>query len=145
MIAGLRILPDIPQLWLMAFIILTGYHLFWATYSFSSFLRQGHGMDAVAAGTITVIKLWMRPIGGIGGGFLVNRFSNESVLGGAMLLASVGLIWLILLPQHANMYVLLALIGTIPYTVRGLYWALLDKLNAMYRHLWSPWQLGWYR
>lgn len=99
LLAGLRILLGIPQLWLMAFIILTGYQLFWVTYSFSSFLRQGHGMDAVAAGAITVIKLWMRPIGGIGGGFLGNRFSNESVLAGAMLLAAAGLVGLMILPQ----------------------------------------------
>jgi hypothetical protein len=133
LIAGLRILLGIPQLWLMAFIMLTGYQLFWATYSFSSFLRQGHGMDAVAAGAITVIKLWLRPIGGVGGGFLGNRFSNEGVLAGAMLLASAGLIGLMLLPQYANTYVLIALIlliGTMSYTVRGLYWALLDKCNV---------------
>jgi hypothetical protein len=34
-------------------------------------------MSAVAAGFITVTKLWMRPIGGIGGGFLGDRFSKE--------------------------------------------------------------------
>ncbi|MEO6920490.1 MAG: MFS transporter [Collimonas sp.] len=133
LIAGLRILLGIPQLWLMAFIIFTGYQLFWVTYSFSSFLRQGHGMDAVAAGTITVIKLWMRPIGGIGGGFLGNKFSNEGVLAGAMLLAAAGLVGLMILPQYANTYVLLAfvlLIGTMSYTVRGLYWALLDKCHV---------------
>lgn len=133
LIAGLRILLGIPQLWLMAFIIFTGYQLFWATYSFSSFLRQGHGMDAVAAGTITVIKLWMRPIGGIGGGFLGNRFSNEGVLASALLLGTAGLIGLIILPQYANTYVLLGfvlLIGTVSYTVRGLYWALLDKCQV---------------
>ncbi|HWX04102.1 MFS transporter [Collimonas sp.] len=133
LLAGLRILLGIPQLWLMAFIILTGYQLFWVTYSFSSFLRQGHGMDAVAAGAITVIKLWMRPIGGIGGGFLGNRFSNESVLAGAMLLAAVGLLGLMILPEYANTYVLLALVllvGTMSYTVRGLYWALLDKCQV---------------
>ncbi|PFH11226.1 sugar phosphate permease [Collimonas sp. PA-H2] len=133
LITGLRILLGIPQLWLMAFIILTGYQLFWVTYSFSSFLRQGHGMDAVAAGTITVIKLWMRPIGGIGGGFLGNRFSNENVLAGAMLLAAAGLVGLMILPEYANTYVLLAfvlLIGTMSYTVRGLYWALLDKCQV---------------
>ncbi|WP_211444257.1 MFS transporter [Collimonas humicola] len=131
--AGLRILLGIPQLWLMAFVIFTGYQLFWVTYSFSSFLRQGHGMDAMAAGTITVIKLWMRPIGGIGGGFLGNRFSNENVLAVAMLLATAGLIGLMILPQHANTYALLALvmlIGTMTYTIRGLYWALLDKCQV---------------
>ena len=133
LIAGLRILLGIPQLWLMAFIIFTGYQLFWVTYSFSSFLRQGHGMDAVAAGAITVIKLWMRPIGGIGGGFLGNRFSNEGVLASAMLLAAAGLIGLMILPQYANTYVLLALVllvGTMSFTVRGLYWALLDKCQV---------------
>ncbi len=46
-----------------------GYQVFWATYSFSAYLHEQEiGLSVVAAGFITTLKLWMRPIGGIGGG-----------------------------------------------------------------------------
>src|ERR1700731_2086670 len=73
-------LMRIPQLWLVAAIVFCGYQVFWATYSFSAYLHEGTiGLSVVMAGTITTLKLWMRPIGGIGGGFLGDRFSKISV------------------------------------------------------------------
>ncbi|MDB4120445.1 MFS transporter, partial [Gammaproteobacteria bacterium] len=53
------------EIWLCAICIICGYQLFYATYSFSAYLQENFGLSAVAVGTITVAKLWMRPIGGI--------------------------------------------------------------------------------
>ena len=133
LIRGCKLLLGIPELWLMALIIFTGYQLFWATYSFSAYLQIGYGMSAVMAGMITVAKLWMRPIGGIGGGFLGDRFSSATILSISMLLASVGLILLIALPGSAGIYFFLPvvlLIGVMTFAVRGLYWSLLDKCKV---------------
>ncbi|NWK76419.1 nitrate/nitrite transporter [Aquitalea sp. LB_tupeE] len=129
----LRLLLAIPQVWLLALIIFCGYQLYWATYSFSAYLQQGYGMSAVAAGFITVTKLWMRPIGGVGGGFLGDRFSKEGVLGLTMLLASLSLFGLIFFPASAGIYFLLALVlllGVLTYAIRGLYWSLLDACRV---------------
>ncbi|MCT7104025.1 hypothetical protein M1702_25110, partial [Salmonella enterica subsp. enterica serovar Poona] len=72
---------------------------FWATYSFSAYLTEGElGLSATMAGVITTIKLWMRPIGGIGGGWLGDRFGNLRVLTWAMALAALGMLGLIFLP-----------------------------------------------
>ena len=79
------------ELWLAAFCILCGYQLFWATYSFSGYLQNIYGMTAVAVGSITVAKLWMRPIGAIAAGFVGDRFNLEKVLAGLMLAGSVAL------------------------------------------------------
>ena len=89
LLSDLTTLVKIPELWLVTAIVFCGYHIFWATYSFSDYL-QGGGMTAVMAGTITTIKLWMRPIGGIGGGWLGDKFSNISVLIVALFLATSG-------------------------------------------------------
>jgi MFS family permease len=86
-------------------------------------------MSVVAAGMVTTAKLWMRPIGGIGGGFLGDRLSNLRVLIWALFLAVAGLIGLILLPALRNMALLGAVvlfIGLMTYAIRGLYWTLLD-------------------
>ncbi len=126
----LATLAAIPQLWLMAAVVFCGYQIFWATYSFSAYLQQGEmHMSVVAAGMVTTAKLWMRPIGGIGGGFLGDRLSNLRVLIWALFLAVAGLIGLILLPALRNMALLGAVvlfIGLVTYAIRGLYWTLLD-------------------
>lgn len=126
----LKTLASIPQLWLMAAVVFCGYQIFWATYSFSAYLQQGElHMSVVAAGMVTTAKLWMRPIGGIGGGFLGDRFSNLRVLIWALFLAVAGLVGLILLPALRNVALLGAVvlfIGLMTYAIRGLYWTLLD-------------------
>ncbi|WP_336333506.1 MFS transporter [Pseudomonas putida] len=135
LLADLATLVKIPELWLVTAIVFCGYHIFWATYSFSDYL-QGSGMTAVMAGTITTIKLWMRPIGGIGGGWLGDKFSNVSVLIVAMLLASLGVFGLIVFPALNSLGLLIVtviFIGLMTYAIRGLYWAILDTCNIPLR------------
>ncbi|WP_236208142.1 MFS transporter [Pseudomonas tohonis] len=137
LLQDLRTLARIPELWLVAAIVFCGYHIFWATYSFSAYLQEGgFGLSAVMAGTITTIKLWMRPIGGIGGGYLGDRFSTISVLIAALALATLGMLGLILLPALHNLAVLVVLvlfIGLLTYAIRGLYWAILDSCHIPLR------------
>lgn len=129
----LCLLLAMPQVWLMSLIIFCGYQLFWATYSFSAYLQQGHGMSVVMAGVITVGKLWMRPIGGVGAGYLGDRYSKEGVLCSALILASAGLLCLAFFPVSHSLYPLLIvvlLIGVLTYAIRGLYWSVLDACHV---------------
>lgn len=135
LLGDLATLVKIPELWLVTAIVFCGYHIFWATYSFSDYL-QGSGMTAVMAGTITTIKLWMRPIGGMGGGWLGDKFSNISVLIVALLLASLAMIGLILFPALNSLGLLIGtviFIGLMTYAIRGLYWAILDTCDIPLR------------
>ena len=96
----LAVLLKNPQLWLLAAIVFCGYQVFWATYSFSAYLHEQEiGLSVVAAGFITTLKLWMRPIGGIGGGFLGDRFSKTSVLVFALFAAAAALLVLMAAPS----------------------------------------------
>ncbi|MCS3468775.1 MFS family permease [Pseudomonas sp. JUb42] len=135
LLADLTTLVKIPELWLVTAIVFCGYHIFWATYSFSDYL-QGGGMTAVMAGTITTIKLWMRPVGGMGGGWLGDKFSNISVLVVALFLASLAMIGLIVFPALNSLSLLIStviFIGLMTYAIRGLYWAILDTCNIPLR------------
>jgi MFS family permease len=131
LLKDLRYLASLPELWLITAIVFCGYHFFWATYSFSAYLEQGGlGLTATMAGVITTIKLWMRPVGGIGGGWLGDRFTNLRVLTWALALAGVGMLGLITLPMlHIVpvVVVLVVFIGLMTYAIRGLYWAVLDQ------------------
>ncbi|WP_225211979.1 MFS transporter [Stenotrophomonas lacuserhaii] len=126
----LRTLIRIPELWLVTAIVFCGFHFFWATYSFSAYLEQdGLGLSATMAGVITTVKLWMRPVGGIGGGWLGDRFSKLGVLIAALLLSALGMLGLVLLPASHTISVLIVLVvfvGLMTYAIRGLYWAILD-------------------
>ncbi|KWO55629.1 MFS transporter [Burkholderia territorii] len=133
-LTDLKTLAAIPELWLVAAIVFCGYQVFWATYSFSAYLHEGNfGLSATAAGFITTLKLWMRPVGGIGGGFLGDRVSKVSVLFWALLLAALSLVGLIAAPPHspqAMLIVLVLFIGILTYAIRGLYWSLLDDCRV---------------
>lgn len=118
------------NLWIAAFCLLCGYQLFWATYSFSGYMQQTYGMTAVTVGTITVAKLWMRPIGAVAAGFIGDRYNLEMTLGILMFSASLALTGLILLPIGGNTNILIGmimLVGLTTYAIRGIYWATLDK------------------
>jgi sugar phosphate permease len=130
----LAVLLKNPQLWLLSAIVFCGYQVFWATYSFSAYLHEKEiGLSVVAAGFITTAKLWMRPIGGIGGGFLGDRFSKSSVLVFALFAAAGALLLLMAAPtigSHVLITVIVLFIGVMTYAIRGLYWSLLDQCKV---------------
>jgi MFS family permease len=127
---NLKSIAVIKELWLIALIIFCGYQQFWATYLFSGYMQEGgFGLSAVSAGFIVAIKLWMRPIGGIGGGILGDKFSNISVLIVAMLISSVSLIGLSMVSALHSIYMIIFLVifcGLLTYVIRGIYWAIFD-------------------
>ena len=129
---NIRNIVSRQEVWLAAFSILCGYQLFWATYSFSAYLQSNYGLTAVAVATITVAKLWMRPIGAATAGFAGDFLNRESVLGGLLVLASFALACLVLVPADAATWLLLTVvlaIGIVTYAVRGIYWATLDSCD----------------
>jgi sugar phosphate permease len=129
LLADLRLLARIPELWLLAVVMMIGQQLFWVTYSISAFLQVNLGLSALAAGSVVLTKLWMRPIGGITIGFLGDRYSKELLLAWLLALASTSLIAICFLPLAGNMPAIIGIvlvIGYLTYAIKGLYWALLD-------------------
>jgi sugar phosphate permease len=127
--ADMKILARIPELWLLAVIMMISQMLFWVTYSISAFLQVNLGLTAFAAGFVTLMKLWMRPIGGISMGVIADRMSKELLLAWLIALASLSLLAIVYLPLAGSMtaiIVTVVVIGYLTYAIKGLYWALLD-------------------
>lgn len=121
------------EIWLCAACIICGYQMFWATYSFSAYLQQTFGLTAVAVGSITVAKLWMRPIGAAAAGFAGDFLDRELVLCVLLVLAALALIGMAILPASAATALMLAvvlLVGLLTYAVRGIYWATLESCDV---------------
>ncbi|MBX2847074.1 MAG: MFS transporter [Acidiferrobacterales bacterium] len=133
LLKDLKTIGSKPELWLCAFCILAGYQLFWATYSFSAYLQNHFGLTAVAVGSITVAKLWMRPIGAAAAGFAGDFLNTEIVLCLLLIASSVALASLAFLPTSSGVAVLLGmvlLIGLLTYAVRGIFWATLESCDV---------------
>ena len=134
--ADLKVILSKEEVWLAAFCILSGYQLFWATYSFSGYMQQNFGMTAVAVGSITVAKLWMRPIGAATAGFAGDFLDREKVLAILLVAAAIALVGMAVLPTSASIVALLSvvlLVGILTYAVRGIFWATLDSCNIPVR------------
>lgn len=133
-IADLRTLARLPELWMLAAVVFCGYQLFWSTYNFAAYLRvEEFGLGATVAGVITTAKMWMRPIGGIGGGFLADRFGRERVLASVLICGAIAVLCLVMVPAgvpRAALIGLVLFIGLMAYSVRGLYWSLLGKCGV---------------
>jgi sugar phosphate permease len=129
LLADIRSLAGVPELWLLAVIMMISQMLFWVAYSISAFLQVNLGLTAFAAGFVTLMKLWMRPIGGISIGFIGDRMPKELLLAWLIVLASLSLLAIVYLPLAGQMAAIVAtvvLIGYLTYAIKGLYWALLD-------------------
>ena len=132
----LKVVASTKEIWLCGICILTGYQLYWATYSFSAYMQNHYGLTAVAVGSITVAKLWMRPIGAVAAGFAGDFLNRERVLGILLLLASASLACLVILPAGSAVVALLAvvlMIGLLTYAVRGIFWSTLESCNISNR------------
>ncbi len=130
--AVLRIVK-IREVWVMSIVLFCGYSLFWSNYYFSGFLTANHGVSSVTAAGILVIVLWMRPIGGFGGGFLADKLGKPQVLAVAMTVAAIGLLVLTVVPTSFAVVVVFALvvfIGIFLYVIRGVYWSLLEDCRV---------------
>ncbi len=120
--------------YLMGGIIFMGYAVFWTVYYIGGFLQTNIGIDAVTVGTITVIVMWMRPVGGFVGGFMADRIGRPvtiriAVAGAALLLAAAAIIP----ATSASLFpILMVVLGIFLYMIRGTYWSLLgmSKIEA---------------
>ncbi|MAJ87049.1 MAG: MFS transporter [Cellvibrionales bacterium TMED148] len=126
----LKLVISRQDVWIAAICILCGYQLFWATYSFSAHLQENYSLTAVTVGSITVAKLWMRPLGAITTGYIGDWFGRERTLGLAMLFASCCICTIALLPAATGTEILAAIVlatGLATYAVRGIYWSTLHN------------------
>jgi MFS family permease len=132
-LAAILRIVKIREVWVMIVVLFSGYTLFWAHYYFSGYLGVNHDVSQVNAAVVTVIVLWMRPIGGFGGGFLADKFGRSRVLSIAMVLTAIMLFALALLPGGSSIgviYTLIVAAGLVMYVIRGVYWSLLDDCRV---------------
>ena len=109
------------------------YAVTYTVYYFSGFLQTNVGVGPVAVSTIATVLLWMRPIGGIIGGFIADKFGKAKTVLLTLLCASALLVVISVIPYTSGQTVFCALIfilGFFIYAVRGTYWSLLGDCGV---------------
>jgi len=130
--ANLKDILTNPLVLLLGGIIFTAYIVAQVVYYIGGYLETNVGFSATAVATITVIMLWMRPLGGIGGGFLADMFGKRLVFIVFLALTAVSLVGITFMPNDASrwvFYVFVVLVGVSVYAIRGLYWSLIGDLD----------------
>jgi MFS family permease len=133
--SDLKVLFKNKFVYLHGAIIFMGYAVFWTVYYLGGFLETNIGVDPVSVGTVMVVVLWMRPVGGFIGGFLADKFGRTTVQIGALAGAALCLTGVAVLPATTGVtvfYGLVVLLGIFLYAIRGTYWSLLGdyKIEA---------------
>ncbi|MGL5955989.1 MAG: MFS transporter [Brevinema sp.] len=129
---GIKKTLRLPEVWLISAIIFCGYTIFWTGYYIGGYLTTNHTINEISVGIVTVIILWMRPIGGIIGGVLADKYGRTVILGTSLFIGAFMLFALSFYTQWMNFYVVAGtaiLLGLCFYFIRGLYWSLLDYCN----------------
>ncbi|MGL4392034.1 MAG: MFS transporter [Fusobacteriaceae bacterium] len=123
----------IVEVWLVSLIIFCAYTVTWTLYYYSGYLTTNHNATSVIAGYVSVVILWMRPFGGVGGGFLGDKFGKSSFLWIATLIGSISLFIMAFIPAGSNVnlvFLMVIIASLMVYVMRGLYWSLLDDCNV---------------
>jgi MFS family permease len=115
-------------IYLLGGIIFMSYTTYWTVYYYGGFLETNIKVPAVTVGIVTVIVMWMRPVGGIVGGFLADKAGKTRTLAGALIGALACLALMAFIPPGAPrplFFALVVLAGVFVYAIRGLYWSLM--------------------
>ena len=116
------------QILLMGGIIFTGYSVFWTFRTMSRFMQSYLGVTAVTAAAIMVVAQWLRPVGGILGGYFADKLGKTKVISTTMGIGSALLVVVALLPQSVPVpftVVVILLTITFLWAIRGTYWSIL--------------------
>lgn len=129
-ISDMKILMSNKYVWMMGFIICLSYAVYWMIFYVGGFLQTNVNVSAIRVAQVMAVSLWMRPIGGVIGGFLADRFSKSITLAIALSLASLGLLALAVVPVVMPQLFFEAMIvfySLMIFIVRGVYWSFLGE------------------
>lgn len=116
------------NLYLHGAIIFFGYAVYWTVYYIGGFLQTNLGAAPVTVGAVTVAVLWMRPIGGVVGGFFADKIGKTTTIiialaGAAVCLGAAGILPVTL--SIGFFFAIAIVLGIFLYAIRGTYWSIL--------------------
>lgn len=121
----------IPEIWLIAVVIMAAYSSYWGTYYFTAYATKAFAMSVAMGGTIGVAATWLNPLAALTTGFLSDRVGISRAVCGLLILLVLTFFTFGMLPQKPSMIILLlltiAMTSFAVYALRGIYFALLEE------------------
>lgn len=117
---------------LLCGIIFCGYTLFWTSYYMGGYIQLKLAIPTTAIVGIVTLMLWMRPLAGFTCGLVAAKLGLSKTLSIFTLLGALILI-LIIFIEPASVKITTIMImcfGYLVYSIRGLYWSLLDRVHV---------------
>ncbi len=123
----------IPEVWLIAIVIVAAYSAYWGTFYFSPYSTSVLGMSVAMGVTIGMIKGWLVPISAIAAGFLGDKVGISRSVFFLLCFLTITYLAYVMFPENPNLLPLVLVNITITsiaaYALRGIYFALLEEGN----------------
>ncbi len=120
-----------PVVWLISLIVLTAYSAYWGTFRLTPYATDIFLMSVTVAGTLSVAKMFMKPVAALATGFAADRFGIARTIALLFCVSMASFMLFAFLPGSSHllplMLVNVALISFVAFGLRAIYFALLDE------------------
>lgn len=120
-----------PVVWLIAIVILTGYCAYWGTFRFTSYATDIFMLSVTIAATISVGKVWLKPLAALVAGFIADKLGIAKSLAVLFVVLIISFILFAILPGAPNllpvMLMNVAVASLAVFAMRGIYFALFEE------------------
>lgn len=120
-----------PVVWLIAIVILTGYCAYWGTFRFTSYATDIFMLSVTIAATISVGKVWLKPLAALVAGFIADKLGIAKTLAVLFVVLIISFILFAILPGAPNllpvMLMNVAVASLAVFAMRGIYFALFEE------------------
>lgn len=121
----------IPEVWLIAVVILASYTCYWGGFYFAKFATDAFALGIAMGVIIGTTKTWINPIAPIVAGFLGDKLGISRTVYGLLLLLVVTFFALGIMPYSSNFVVVMLFTMAVTafafYALRGIYFALFEE------------------
>ena len=132
--SGLREITTVlklPVVWLIAVVVLAAYSAYWGTYRFTSYSTDIFSLSVVAAGAISIGKMWMSPPSALLAGFISDKIGIAKSVAILFVVLIFSFIVFAFMPGIPSllpvMIVNVAIASLAVFALRGIYFALLEE------------------
>jgi len=132
--SGLREITAVlklPVVWLIAVVVLAAYSAYWGTYRFTSYSSDIFSLSVVAAGAISIGKMWMSPPSALVAGFISDKIGiakSVAILFVVLIFSFVVFAFMPGIPSLLPVMIMNVAVASLAvFALRGIYFALLEE------------------
>ncbi len=129
--AEILLVLRMPEVWLIAVVILCSYCAMWGTVRFTSYTTDIFGLSVTMAAGISVAKVWLKPGSALAAGFVADRMGIARTVASLLAVLTLSFAVFALMPGRpglvAAMLVNIAIASVAVSALRGIYFALLEE------------------